>query len=317
MHNVTTVDTMEPAIKLNDLTKRYTFKILALKGISLEIDQGECVGFLGPNGAGKSTTIKILTGLIRPTDGTAFLNGHDIRKNKKEALRSVGCVVETPDFYPYLTPIDTLNYLGNLRGVDGLEGRIEEVLDLVNLQDWADTRVGSFSKGMKQRLGLAQALLHDPQLLILDEPSSGLDPKGMAEIRQLINKLKHEKTIFLSSHLLSEVQQIADKVALINKGEILAYDTMRGLSSKLSGVQEATIETLSPLTEEQLETVRSHPIVKDIKLTDVKHYLLIFQGETEECRMDLMRELIDRGIPLTAFTPKGLGLEDIYMEMIQ
>jgi ABC-2 type transport system ATP-binding protein len=139
----------------------------------------------------------------------------------------------------------------------------------------------------------------------------------MAEIRQLINKLKHEKTIFLSSHLLSEVQQIADKVALINKGEILAYDTVRGLSNKLSNVQEATIETLSPLTEEQMDVVRSHPIVKDIKLTDVKRYLLIFQGESDECRMDLMRELIDRDIPLTAFTPKELGLEDIYMEMIQ
>ncbi|HPR41483.1 MAG TPA: ABC transporter ATP-binding protein [Candidatus Methanofastidiosa archaeon] len=316
---------MDPMIKIENLTKRYTFKILALKGISLDIERGDCVGFLGPNGAGKSTTIKILTGLIRPTSGTAYIDGNDVTKNKKVALRSVGCLVETPDFYPYLTPIDTLTYLGKIRGVDDLDGRIEEILKMVKLSEWADTRVGSFSKGMKQRLGFGQAMLHDPDLIILDEPSSGLDPKGMAEIRDLINDIRHKKTIFLSSHLLPEVQQIADRVALINKGEILAYDTVDALSKKFFTVKEVEIETLTPLTEEQIKMIGGYEecakdvksTVQDVKKTGERRYSIAFVGETEECRNELLKWLVSQGIPLTAFNPKGLALESIYMEMIK
>jgi len=316
---------MDPMIKIDNLTKRYSLKILALKGISLEIERGDCVGFLGPNGAGKSTTIKILTGLIRPTSGSAYLDGNDVTKNKKVALKSVGCLVETPDFYPFLTPIDTLTYLGKLRGVDDLDNRIEEILKIVKLSEWADTRVGSFSKGMKQRLGFGQAILHDPELIILDEPSSGLDPKGMAETRDLINHIKREKTIFLSSHLLAEVQQIADKVALIDKGEILAYDTVDALSKKFFTVKEVEIQTIVPLTDEQMAAIRGYEeeskeaksIVKDIKRIGERKYNIAFMGETDECRNYLLKWLMAQGIPLTSFTPKGLDLESIYMEMIK
>jgi len=316
---------MDPIIKIENLTKRYSFKILALKGISLDVERGDCVGFLGPNGAGKSTTIKILTGLIRPTGGTAHIDGHDVTKNKKVALKSVGCLVETPDFYPYLTPIDTLTYLGKIRGVEDLEDRIEEVLKIVKLTEWADTRVGSFSKGMKQRLGFGQAMLHDPDLMILDEPSSGLDPKGMAEIRDLINNIKHQKTIFLSSHLLNEVQQIADKVAFIDKGEILAYDTVDELSKKFFTVKEVEIQTLVELTDEQIKAIKGYEedlrgaksIVKDITRIAERRYSVTFMGETEECRNKLLKWLISQEIPLTTFNPKGLALEKIYMEMIK
>lgn len=316
---------MDQMIKIENLTKRYTFKILALKGISLDLNKGDCVGFLGPNGAGKSTTIKILTGLLKPTSGRAYINGKDVTKNKKLALRSVGCLVETPEFYPYLTPIDTLTYLGKIRGVEDLDNRIEEMLKLVNLSEWADTRVGSFSKGMKQRLGFAQTLLHDPELIILDEPSSGLDPKGMAEIRDLINTIKREKTIFLSSHMLPEVQQIADKVALINKGEILAYDTVEALSKKYFTVKDVIIETLEPLTKDQMELINSYigengegkSVVKEITKIGDKKYNITFLGQTEECRMVLLKWLMSQGIPLITFNPKGLALEGIYMEMIK
>ena len=309
---------MEPAIKLESLTKRYSFKILALKGISMEIEHGACVGFLGPNGAGKSTTIKILTGLIRPTDGKAYLNGKDILLNKKEALSDVGCVVETPDFYTYLTPVDTLTYLGKIRGVDDLDARIEEILKLVKLEDWADTRVGSFSKGMKQRLGIGQALLHDPRLIILDEPSSGLDPKGMAEVRDLILRLKKEgKTLFISSHMLSEIQQTADKVALINKGEILAYDTVDALGKKYFTVREVTVETTDPVRDAQLHAVESMAMVRAVTAENGTRLLIRFEGECDECRYDLLRGLFDAGIKVTSFVPKGLALESVYMEMIK
>jgi len=316
---------MEPVIRINQLTKRYTYKILALKGISLEVEMGECVGFLGPNGAGKSTTIKILSGLIRPTSGEAYINGHDVTKNKKKALRSVGCVVETPDFYPYLTPEDTLRYLGKLRGVENLETRIDEVLETVKLGDWKDTRVGSFSKGMKQRLGIGQALLHDPDLIIFDEPTSGLDPIGMAEVRDLINKLKKEKTILLSSHMLPEVQQTADKVALINKGEIMAYDTLESLSRQYFTVKEVIIETLEPLTDSQMAKIEAYRVdngdscaeVQSVtKVSDAK-YSLLLKGQSESCRADLLKWLVEESMPISSFNPKGLALESIYMEMIK
>ncbi|MHC1605639.1 MAG: ABC transporter ATP-binding protein, partial [Candidatus Methanofastidiosia archaeon] len=306
----------ENIIKIDNLTKRYG-KILALDNLSLEIEEGDCVGFLGPNGAGKSTTIKILTSLISPTKGTAYINGHDIRKNKKEALESVGCVVETPDFYPYLTPIETLNYLGKLRGVDDLEGRNEDILKIVKLQDWANTRVGSFSKGMKQRLAIGQALLHDPDLLILDEPSSGLDPKGMAETRDLINSLKKEKTIFLSSHMLAEVQHISDRVALINKGKLLAYDSVNALSKKFFDVKEVIIETLKPLTEKELSRIKDIKSVKGINKTNEKTYAILFRGKTEEERICLLKSLVEENIKVASFNPRGLALESIYMEMIE
>ncbi len=309
---------MEPAIKIENLTKRYSFKILALKGISLEIEHGACVGFLGPNGAGKSTTIKILTGLIRQTEGTAYLNGKDIRKNKKEALADVGCVVETPDFYSYLTPVDTLTYLGKIRGVEDLDNRIEEILKLVKLEEWADTRVGSFSKGMKQRLGIGQSLLHDPTLIILDEPSSGLDPKGMTEVRDLINKLKKEgKTLFISSHMLTEIQQTADKVALINKGEILAYDTVDSLSQKYFTVKEVTVDTALPTTDAQIATINGMGIVRSVERENEHRLIVRFEGDCDSCRYDLLKALMDAGVQPTSFVPKGLALESIYMEMIK
>ncbi|MHC1598498.1 MAG: ABC transporter ATP-binding protein [Candidatus Methanofastidiosia archaeon] len=319
-----TIKDVESVIRIENLQKKYN-KIVALKGISLNVERGSCVGFLGPNGAGKSTTIKILTGLIRPTGGNAYLNGHDITKNKKLALESVGCLVETPDFYPYLTPIDTLKYLGDLRGVDGLEQRIEDILKLVKLGEWADTRIGSFSKGMKQRLGIGQALLHDPNLIVLDEPSSGLDPKGMAETRDLILKLKKDKTLFISSHMLSEMQQTVDKVALINKGEILAYESIDALSQKYFTVKEVTIETIKPLTDELIEKIKGYHKENNGGATEVKNvtkigersYTIYFTGETEECRKGLLKWMVEEDIGLIAFNPKGLALESIYMEMIK
>jgi len=199
-------------IELQQLTKTFG-PIRAVDNLSLKVPAGVTVGFLGPNGAGKTTTIKILTNLISATSGKAFIEGIDVISKPKEAMKNVGAVVETPEFYPYLTPDETLSYLGRIRGMSAAEikKRSGEVLDQVKLSEWRTTRVGKFSKGMKQRLAIAQALLHEPEVLILDEPTSGLDPRGMVEVREIIRSLKRQQyTIFMSSHLLGEVQEVCD-----------------------------------------------------------------------------------------------------------
>jgi ABC-2 type transport system ATP-binding protein len=198
---------MTEAIITENLTKNFG-NFTAVNELNLRIEHGVCVGFLGPNGAGKTTTIKILTSMLRATKGNAYIEGVDVATDPKGALSRVGSVVETPEFYPYLTPVETLTYLGKIRGVDSrtLPGRIEQVIEEVRLQNWKDKRIGKFSKGMKQRLAIAQSLLHEPPILILDEPTSGLDPRGMVEVREIIKLLKGAgRTIFMSSHLLFEV----------------------------------------------------------------------------------------------------------------
>jgi ABC-2 type transport system ATP-binding protein len=171
--------------------------------------------------------------MLRATKGNAFIEGVDVQSSPKEALGRMGSVVETPEFYPYLTPIETLTYLGRIRGIETnkLPGRIDTVLTDVKLTEWKDKRIGKFSKGMKQRLAIAQALLHEPPILILDEPTSGLDPRGMVEVRDIIRLLKKEgRTIFMSSHLLGEVQEVCDKAAMINRGQLIIYEDIDKLS---------------------------------------------------------------------------------------
>ena len=200
---------MREAIVIENLTKYYG-GFLALDNFSLKVKENEDVALLGPNGAGKTTTIKILCGLLRPSSGTAYIEGINIVKERELALSKVGAIVETPEFYPYLTPEETFSYLGRLRGMRGrgLESRIEEVIKLVRLEGWAKVKIEKFSRGMKQRLAVAQALLHDPPILILDEPALGLDPRGMMEVRKIFKEARKEKTVFYASHLLTEVAQV-------------------------------------------------------------------------------------------------------------
>src|SRR5206468_3145626 len=202
----------ELPVHLEGLGKEYGH-FTALKSLDLTVPEGTALGFLGPNGAGKSTTIKIMTNLIRPSRGRAVLFGIEVRQEPTRALARIGAVIETPEFYGYLSPLETLAYVGRLRGMPSneIERRSEAVLKEVKLTEWADHRIQEFSKGMKQRLAIAQALLHEPELLILDEPTSGLDPRGMAEVRDVIKSLTGEgRTIFMRSHLLGEVQEVCD-----------------------------------------------------------------------------------------------------------
>jgi ABC-2 type transport system ATP-binding protein len=241
---------MSEAIIIENLTKYYN-KFLALKELSLAVPTNENVGLLGPNGAGKSTTLKILCGLIRASSGTAYIDGVDVSEKPEQALAKIGAIVETPEFYGFLTPEETLGYLGRLRGMGGdkLKQRIKEVIKQVRLEDWSKVKIEKFSRGMKQRLGLAQTLLHDPPVLILDEPGLGLDPRGVVEFREIIEKAGKEKTIFFASHQLVEVSQICDHVAIIDHGRLLAYDSIPALEKKYKSLEGAYLE----LTEAPLE----------------------------------------------------------------
>ena len=234
---------MREAIVIEDLTKYYG-GFLALDNLSLKIKENEDVALLGPNGAGKTTAIKILCGLLRPSSGTAYIDGINVVEERELALSKVGAIVETPEFYPYLTPEETLSYLGRLRGMRGrgLKSRIKEVIKLVRLEGWAKVKIEKFSRGMKQRLAVAQALLHDPPILILDEPALGLDPRGMMDVRKIFKEARKEKTVFYASHLLTEVAQVCDKVAIIDHGRLRVYDSVARLKRKYRSLERAYLK---------------------------------------------------------------------------
>jgi ABC-2 type transport system ATP-binding protein len=242
-----------PVIRTHDLTKRFK-KLTAVDEVNFEVHQGEVFGFLGPNGAGKTTTIAMLLGLVIPTTGSAEVLGHDIRRDLSVALRRVGAIVETPAFYPYMSGIDNLRVFARIDGGD-TEKQIPSILEQVGLEGRGKDKVGTYSQGMRQRLGLGAALLGDPELFILDEPTNGLDPAGMQEMRVLIRRLSDEegKTVFLSSHLLHEVEQVCDRVLILNKGQVIAQGEVKELLSQAHGLElrieaaEKAAEVLSNL----------------------------------------------------------------------
>ena len=240
-------------IRTYDLTKRFKH-LTAVDQINFEVQRGEVFGFLGPNGAGKTTTIAMLLGLVRPTAGSAEVLGCDIHHGLSIALRRVGAIVETPAFYPYMSGIDNLRLFARIGGSDS-EKQIPSILEQVGLRGRGKDKVGTYSRGMRQRLGLASALLGDPELLILDEPTNGLDPAGIQEMRLLIRHLSEEegKTVFLSSHLLHEIEQVCDRVLILNKGQVIAQGEVKELLRQAYGLElrigevEKAVEVISKL----------------------------------------------------------------------
>ncbi|MBO9632888.1 MAG: ABC transporter ATP-binding protein [Chitinophagaceae bacterium] len=221
---------MPPIITVNHLSKYYQ-DIKAVDDISFTVNKGDVYGFLGQNGAGKSTTIRMLLTLIQPTAGTIEIFGMDIRKHREEILRQVGAVIERPDLYKYLSALENLRLFAKLSGLKLSEAQLMSQLERVGLQDRATSKVHTFSQGMKQRLGIAVALAHDPQLVILDEPTNGLDPQGIADIRNLVVSLsrEHGKTVLVSSHLLNEIELTATRMIIINKGKKVAEGALKDL----------------------------------------------------------------------------------------
>jgi ABC-2 type transport system ATP-binding protein len=309
------VGAMNEVIVIEDLRKTYG-PFVALNDLSLVVESGVCVGYLGPNGAGKTTTIKILTHLLRATSGKAYLNGADIVENPKRALEQVGAVVETPEFYPQLTPNECLSYIGHIRGMntEAIQERSQAVLEEVKLSDWADQRTGKFSKGMKQRLAIAQALLHEPNILILDEPTTGLDPRGMFEVREIVRQLKTtEITILMSSHLLNEVQEVCDRVAIIDKGILLAYDTVENLS--VMKENSVSVTTLEPITPDKFRALKVLRNVSSVKRVETFELVLNFKGGAKE-QAQLLDDVIATGVEVVSFKPAKSIIEEIYLRLI-
>jgi ABC-2 type transport system ATP-binding protein len=304
-------------IVIRDLTKDFSgFK--AVDSLSITVERNTFLGFLGPNGAGKTTAIKILTNLLSSTSGEAFLNGVDVTRRPKRALAGVGAVVETPEFYPYLTPDQTLMYLGRLRGMpaDKIRERSDELLRLVLLSDWRDKKIGKFSKGMKQRLALAQALLHRPHVLILDEPTTGLDPRGMVEIRTILKELKKERyTVFMSSHLLNEVQEVCDHVALIDHGKLLANGSVSELLRD-KGCRILEVRLLQPVEEPWVRRVSALRGVLDVERLGPNTISIKLKGR-EEGQADLLDNIRGLGLRISSFSESGNPLEALYMSLIK
>lgn len=299
-----------------NLSKSYS-GFTALDKLNLAISQNTCVGYLGPNGSGKSTTIKILTGLLNPTSGNAYLSGYDITKQTRRAMQNVGAVVETPEFYPYLNAQEILEYFGKLRGMSKgeISSRTREVLDLVRLSEWNNKKVRKFSKGMKQRLVIAAALLHDPEIIIVDEVTSGLDPRGMIEVRDIIKSLKkNDKTIFMSSHLLAETQEICDKVALIDKGKLLRYEDVSNIAN-ISKNSRIHIELIEIPTKSQITLISNLPGVVEVKHELTLSMIVTFNGGLD-ARADLLEKLQELGLRIVTFKQLDSDLESLYMDLV-
>jgi len=305
----------DPIITEN-LVKKFD-NFVAVDNLSINIKKNSCVGFLGPNGAGKTTTIKILTGLLRATEGRAYIAGYNIAKETRSALQRIGAVVETPEFYPFLTPQEILNYFGRLKGMSNhsLSSRIPEVLSLVHMDIWGDKKIGTFSKGMKQRIAVANSLLHDPQILILDEPTSGLDPRGIIEIREIIKSLKKDgKTILMSSHMLGEIREMCDMIALIDKGILIRYDVLNNFS-KISEKNLIQIELLEPISEHQSTIISNLIGVSGIVQDSGTNIIVTFNGGLDE-RANLLKSLQEENLKIIKFAPIDPNLESLYLDNV-
>ncbi|MGA2664392.1 MAG: ABC transporter ATP-binding protein [Nitrososphaerales archaeon] len=308
-----------PSINIVNLTKSYG-SFTAVSNLNLEIVGSKCVGFLGPNGAGKTTTLKMLTDLIKPTSGQAFINGENVHTHKKAALASVGTLIETPEIYPSLTPREALNMIAEIRGVPKADrkARIDEAVAEVRMEEWLDKRVGKFSKGMKQRIDIASSLLSDPAILLLDEPSSGLDPRGMSEVREIVKSLKSKKRlIFMSSHILSEVADVCDEVAMIDHGKLLVYDTLSNVTAKFSGDQNIVeVSFIKPIDAAAVNTsIARIAGVVSAALVDAKNVKIKFSGGLES-QQSILSELVRMNMGVISYKPTASALEDTYLNLI-
>ena len=302
-------------LKVESLSKSFG-DFVALDKLNFSLTKGQCMGYLGPNGSGKSTTIKILTGLSRPTSGRAFVFGREIGKDTRRALLEVGAVVETPVFPPFLTPLEVLAYYGKLRGMSQQEisERSRQVLDIVKLGEWGRGKIGSFSKGMTQRVALASALLHDPDLLILDEPTSGLDPRGRVEVREIIKSLvKEGKTILMSTHLLSETQELCNVIGMLDKGKLVKFDTVQNISRSITG-GKVRVDFLVAPTESQVAMIGKLDSVVGVELFDSNPTEMVIEHEGGlEARAELFRRMVETGLQVVAFRQAQSSLESYYL----
>jgi len=302
--------TSESVIEINHLCKKFK-DFYAVNDLSLNVYKGDVFGFLGPNGAGKSTTIRMLLTLIFPTSGEIKLFGKELQHNRSEVLRKVGAIVEKPDLYGYLSAYKNLEILGKISGTNPTRKQIEEILDLVGLLHRAKSKVKTFSHGMKQRLGIAQALLHNPDLIVLDEPTTGLDPQGMKEIRDLIHMLSSEKkkTIFLSSHILYEIELVANRMVIINKGKTVVEGTVSDLLDATN--LKVQIEVNDPPA---LKTLLSETSINHTLESVVSNNVILYMNKQDI--PELSRMMINRGLEVSAIIPTR-SLEEYFLQITE
>lgn len=311
-------------IKVEGLTKRYG-RTVAVDDISFEVQKGQIVGFLGPNGAGKTTTMRVLTCYLPPTSGTARVAGFDVLEQPLEVKRRIGYLPESPPLYPEMEVREYLTFVGRLKGIPKreLKRRVEEVCDRCAIGDYRDKLISKLSRGYRQRVGLAQAIIHNPDVLILDEPTAGLDPKQIIETRELIKGLAGEHTIILSTHILSEVEQTCQHVIIINKGKLAAPpDTVENLTRRLRGAESVAVE-IEPrdgfpdaaTAQRRLEQVAG---VSRVLPRDGRDGRLLFEVESlqgRQVRAELARAVVEAGWNLTELRPVALSLEKIFLEL--
>lgn len=299
-------------IKVSGLTKDYGAR-RAVHNLSFNAQQGEIVGFLGPNGAGKTTTMRILTGYMPPTDGEAIVAGYDVVEESLEVRRRVGYLPETVPLYTDMVVFDYLKFMGDLRHIPNIEDRVNEALDMVGLVDRANGYIGNLSKGMRQRVGLAQALLHRPEVLILDEPTIGLDPGQVVEVRELIREIGKERTVLLSTHILHEAQNICDRVLIINKGKIVAEDTTENLQARLIGAERVIVRVRGE-ADELADTIKQVKGVRGVETKDDGAVEFEF-ASGKDLRPEVAKQVIKSGYDLLELRPLGMSLEEIFLEL--
>ena len=310
--------TSEYPIEFVSLRKEFG-SFVAVNDLSLQIKKNSFTGLLGPNGAGKSTSLKILTHLIHATSGEAYINGYEVDKNPKQALQGVGTVVETPEFYGYLSPNETFRYIGEIFGMkrESIQSQTSEILEKVKMADWADKKIGTFSKGMRQRISLGLSLLNDPSVIILDEPTSGLDPRGMAEMREILKNIRNDNnnlTILMSSHMMHEVSDLCDRIAMINHGTLLLNDDFENVISD-SDTRVVIVRPLETPNDDMLDKIgRLSNVVSAERMGGEINVRM--KGGNEEMAA-LFRQIAALDFPVCGMSESANALEDKYLSLIK
>ncbi len=305
-------------IEVQHLTKRYG-PFTAVDDVSFRVEQGEILGFLGPNGAGKTTTMRVLTGYMPPSGGKALVAGYDVFNEPIEAKRRTGYLPETPPLYPDMTVREYLLFVARIKGVPRTErkSRVATVMERTRVADMAERHCGKLSKGYRQRVGLAQAILHNPEVLILDEPTAGLDPKQIIETRQLIKQLAGDHTIILSTHILPEVSQTCQRVVIINKGRVVAVDSPENLTARLRGSETMFVQVDAPGADVAgaLTTIPGVTRVAASSLSGSATGYEVDSDSGRDIRRELASTIVTRGWGLLELRPMRMSLEEIFLHL--
>jgi ABC-2 type transport system ATP-binding protein len=305
-------------IEVQHITKKYG-RVTAVDDVSFRVERGEILGFLGPNGAGKTTTMRILTGYMPPTEGKAMVAGHDVFTHALDAKRRTGYLPETPPLYPDMTVREYLDFVAKIKGVPPKERRerVSSVMTRTHVADMASRHCSKLSKGYRQRVGLAQALIHNPDVLILDEPTAGLDPKQIIETRDLIRSLAGDHTIVLSTHILPEVAQTCQRVVIINKGRVVAVDTPDNLTARLKGAETMFVQ-IEADGADATAVLQAIPGVTRVAPSDTRGPTGAYEVESvrgTDVRREIARNVVTRGWGLLELRPMRMSLEEIFLQV--